>query len=110
MDKRHERINVIQSAVIMKKAKVEKENEDERIEKLFRKIVYEEVSRVLKENGLLVINIADVKSFKNLVDEVVVAAEKVGFSILPRWHLNLSSMLTVGHKKEPILVFWKSCL
>ena len=53
MDKRHERINVIQSAVIMKKAKVEKENEDERIEKLFRKIVYEEVSRVLKENGLL---------------------------------------------------------
>lgn len=63
----------------------------------------------LKNDGYLIINIANVKSYKNLESDFVDLASSVGFELDKILKLSLSSMVRENKfKYEPIFVFKKS--
>ncbi|AUS02009.1 N-4 cytosine-specific DNA methylase [Vibrio phage 3.058.O._10N.286.46.B8] len=66
-----------------------------------------QAKRVLVDGGVMIINIQDVKSYKNLVDDTISKAVELGFSVEPSWGLELSRLGKGGIKTEPILVFRK---
>lgn len=62
----------------------------------------------LKPNGVLAVNIANVPTYKNLVDDFLIVATKVGFKHDATLKLNLSSAIGKnGFKSEPIFVMSK---
>ena len=61
----------------------------------------------LKENGYMIINIANVKSFQNLEQETVRLANETGFELTDTLYLTLSSIAGKGIKREPVFVFQK---
>ena len=63
----------------------------------------------LKPNGLMVINIANVKTYPTLEEDTVKTALEVGFSLKDTWKYALSSLPSVGgrYKYEPIFIFQK---
>jgi hypothetical protein len=61
----------------------------------------------LKENGYMIINIANVKSFQNLEEETIKLAKDVGFELKETLYLTLSSIAGKGTKREPVFVFKK---
>jgi hypothetical protein len=63
--------------------------------------------QALEEGGHMVINIADVKSYPELVFDTEALALHIGFRQLDTLRLALSSMNKGGFKFEPILVFVK---
>lgn len=62
---------------------------------------------VLKQDKLLLINIQNVKSFPNLVEETKKVALENGFADIGEWGLHLSGLKNGGYKTEPILIFQK---
>lgn len=71
----------------------------------FLKKTFKNCHRILKQDKLMVINIADVPSYKNLVDDTIRVAGEVGFKLDDIWGLQLSSLAKGGHKTEPLLIF-----
>lgn len=65
-------------------------------------------NRVLKSDGVLIINIQNVKSYKNLVEDVCLMAVNLGFTEDDHWKLQLSSLGKSSFKSEPLLVFSKA--
>jgi hypothetical protein len=70
--------------------------------------------RGLKSSGRLVVNIAVVKSYPNLLKDFIVMAEENGWELETTSYLLLSKMMGTrkddgeSHKKEPIFVFKKA--
>jgi len=60
----------------------------------------------LKDHGLLLINIANVKKYKNLEDDTIMVANEEGFVLKDTIKLRLSS-IKGGFKYEPIFIFKK---
>lgn len=61
----------------------------------------------IKDDGYFIINIANVKTYKNLVDDTLNIAENVGFKLIKTYQMALSSLMKTGFKYEPIFVFKK---
>ena len=61
----------------------------------------------LKQNKFMLINIANVKSFKNLENVTVKIAEQEGFKLEDTYRLSLSKITGNGFKYEPIFAFRK---
>lgn len=64
--------------------------------------------RVLKPNGYLVINIANVPTAKDLEERTIEVAKQLGFELEETLYMILSSVSGKGEKKEPIFVFRKA--
>jgi hypothetical protein len=62
----------------------------------------------LKDNGYLIINIANVKSCDELESSTVRIAEELGFTLLDTLYLILSSISGKGIKREPVFIFKKT--
>ena len=63
--------------------------------------------RVLKDNGYLIINIANVQTAKDLEERTVEIIKKNNFELEDTLYMVLSSISGKGIKKEPIFVFRK---
>jgi hypothetical protein len=61
----------------------------------------------LKQNKFMLINIANVKPFKDLEDITVSVAEEEGFKLEDTYRLSLSKITGNGFKYEPIFAFRK---
>tara|TARA_R110001592_G_scaffold171950_1_gene410412 strand:- start:22 stop:1029 length:1008 start_codon:yes stop_codon:yes gene_type:complete len=59
----------------------------------------------LKKDGKMLINIANVKTFKNLEEETVRISIELGFKLETILKLRLSSLFNGGFKHEPVFVF-----
>jgi hypothetical protein len=66
-----------------------------------------EAMRVTKEGKKIAINIQAVKSYKNIIADLMLLAKDIGLKASPQWNLQLSRLGRGGHKTEPILVFEK---
>lgn len=74
-------------------------------------------NRILKESGFLVVNIANVSTYRNLCNDFLKEADLVGFRLLETKYLQLSTMPGggkrnknkegVGNRNEPIFIFAK---
>ena len=62
----------------------------------------------LKNDGYLVLNISNVKTFPDLVEKTKKYAKEKGFVLYEEKNLILSSISGKGKKREPILVFKKT--
>ncbi len=63
--------------------------------------------RGLKRDGVLLLNIAAVRSFPKIEEETISVVTQSGFELVKTWRLALSLLLKVGYKYEPIFVFVK---
>ena len=63
--------------------------------------------KILKDNGYLILNIANVKTFIDLEQEAIKGAYLAGFELVDTKYLILSSIAGKGVKKEPIFIFKK---
>jgi hypothetical protein len=61
----------------------------------------------LKKDKYMVLNVANVKSHKNLVVDTITIATEEGFEYVDNLKLSLSSITKGGYKYEPVLVFKK---
>lgn len=61
----------------------------------------------IKDDGYFIINIANVKTYKNLVEDTLIIADKVGFKLIKTYQMALSSLMKTGFKYEPIFIFKK---
>lgn len=61
----------------------------------------------LKNNGKMIINIANVKHFSNLEQMCVRVAEEEGFKLSDTLYMTLSSIAGRGIKREPVFIFDK---
>lgn len=71
----------------------------------FMGTMFERCEEVLKRGGHVIINIADVKDYPNLVDDVRDLGVLYGFEFIKELKLALSNITKGGFKYEPILVF-----
>lgn len=62
----------------------------------------------LKQNGTMILNVANVKSMPNLESETIRIAEENGFVLVDTLYLILSSIAGKGVKREPVFVFKKA--
>ena len=63
--------------------------------------------KALKNGGVLAINIANVKTYKNLEEDTQNACKTLGFKHIETLKLLLSSISKGGYKNEPVFVFKK---
>ena len=63
--------------------------------------------RGLKPDAMLVLNVANVRTHKTLVEDTERIALEEGFALVDTLQLALSSIAKGGHKFEPVLVFSK---
>jgi len=82
-------------------------NKKDWIEKFLEK-TFLNAYKGLKKNKYMVINIANTKTFKNLEEETIKSAEKIGFVLEDVWKLALSNINKNGYKYEPIFIFKKN--
>lgn len=61
----------------------------------------------LKNNGYMIINIANVKTCKTLEESTINISKKIGFKHIDTYNLILSSISGKGVKKEPVFIFQK---
>jgi len=73
----------------------------------FLKQTFENCYKGLKDGKFMVINIANVKSFKNIEEETQRVALEVGFTLDCTWKLALSKLGGKDFKYEPLFVFKK---
>jgi hypothetical protein len=64
-----------------------------------------ETMRVTKIGGYVAINIQTVKSYKNIVEDLIETASSTGLTYIDQWGLNLSNLTGGGYKIEPIIIF-----
>ena len=75
-------------------------------ELFLEKIIYNSY-KFIKDNGYFIINIANVKTYKTLESDTLDLAEKIGFKLIKKYNMTLSSLMKTGFKYEPIFVFTK---
>lgn len=73
----------------------------------FLKIYIENSYNFLKKDGYFILNIADVKTYKDLVQVSMNLAIKSGFTWVKTYQMALSARNSVGFRYEPIMVFIK---
>lgn len=61
--------------------------------------------KALKNNGSLILNVANVKTHKTLEEDTVRIAQEEGFSHMTTIRMQLSSITKGGFKSEPLFVF-----
>ena len=61
----------------------------------------------LKQNGILILNVANVKTLPTLETDTIRIASEEGFTLVDTKYLMLSSISGNGNKKEPIFIFTK---
>ena len=64
-----------------------------------------ECQRVTKDSSVIALNIASVRSYRNLIEDVLRLSESIGLQYLDTWKLQLSGLNRKGFKFEPILIF-----
>jgi len=64
-----------------------------------------ETMRVTKIGGHIAINIQSVKSYKNIVEDLIKTTSQLGLTYVDQWGLNLSNLTGGGYKTEPIIFF-----
>lgn len=62
----------------------------------------------LKDDGYLILNVANVKSCEDLESATIALAEELGFVLHDTLYLVLSSIAGKGKKREPVFIFKKS--
>lgn len=72
---------------------------------LFMRPTLEACYSCLKKDGWLVLNVADVKTHRTLVDDATTIAMESGFRLMGELKLSLSSITAGGYKYEPVLLF-----
>ena len=66
------------------------------------------MSYALKNNGWLIVNIANTKKYNNLEKDTIGKAQEVGFKYVDTYYLLLSKVSkNKGYKTEPIFIFKK---
>lgn len=76
---------------------------------VFMKQTFKNCHYGLKENGIMAINIANVKSYQTLETDIVNLASKTGFELVDTMYYCLSSLSHKDkYKKEPVFIFKKS--
>jgi DNA modification methylase len=64
--------------------------------------------KALKNDGLMIINIANTARYRNLENDAINIADKVGFKLIDKNYLILSQVSKkTGYKTEPIYIFNK---
>lgn len=61
----------------------------------------------LKKEGYFIINIANVKTYPNLEEDVLKICENMGFILEKTFKMSLSALMTSGFKYEPVYCFKK---
>lgn len=64
-----------------------------------------ETMRVVKKGGIIALNVQDVKSYPNLVEDIKCVCNEVGLTLVDEWKLRLGNIAKGGYKTEPILFF-----
>lgn len=73
----------------------------------FLKVVIENNYKALKDNGYFIINVADVKTYPELENDVLELSKQAGFTYVKTYKMALSKLMSDGYKYEPIFVFQK---
>ncbi len=73
----------------------------------FLKVIIEKNYRLVKDGGYFIINVANVKTYNTLEEDTVRIAKESGFKYIKTYKMLLSSLMSTGHKYEPIFVFKK---
>lgn len=73
----------------------------------FLKVLIQKNYNCIKPNGYFVINIANVKTYKDLEKDTVDIAKSIGFEYIETYQMALSSLMKSGFKYEPIFIFRK---
>ena len=63
--------------------------------------------KYLKPNGYFIINVANVKTYPDLEEDVVRLATENGYKLVKTYKMRLSKLMGSGYKYEPIFVFVK---
>lgn len=71
----------------------------------FLRVTIRNCRQGLRRDGLMILNVADVKTHKTLVEDTLRIASEEGFSLTETLQLALSSISKGGHKYEPVMVF-----
>lgn len=79
---------------------------EEWAEKFLRKSI-QNIHALLKDSGTFALNIANVKTYKDLEVDSVRIAEECGFKLIRTHKMALSSLMSSGFKYEPIFIFEK---
>ena len=61
----------------------------------------------LKLGGYFVINVANVNTYPNLIQDTIALAKEADFELVKTYHMELSGLMKSGYKHEPIFVFKK---
>ncbi len=69
--------------------------------------IIEKNFELLKQNGIFIINIANVKNYKTLEEDTISICIKTGFTLVHTYKMSLSSLMKGGFKYEPIFIFKK---
>ena len=73
----------------------------------FLSFIINKSQQYLKAQGYFVINIANVKTYKNLEQDTVTIAQSTGLKLVKTYKMALSNLMKSGFKYEPIFVFQK---
>jgi len=73
----------------------------------FLKVLIDKCYYSIKKDGYFIINIANVKSYKELEKDTLDLSEKIGFNYIKTYKMSLSALMKKGFKYEPIFVFKK---
>lgn len=73
----------------------------------FLSVLISKCHSYIKHNGYLIINVANVKTYKDLERDTISLCENTGFELVKTYKMTLSSLMGKGFKYEPIFVFKK---
>jgi len=73
----------------------------------FLRPLIEKNFNIIKDDGYFIINIANVKTYKNLEEDTLKIAKESGFILVETLKMALSKMMNSGYKFEPVFVFKK---
>ncbi|MFM2393337.1 MAG: hypothetical protein RLZZ546_1319 [Bacteroidota bacterium] len=73
----------------------------------FLKPLIEKNFSCLKQDGVFIINIANVKTYPTLEEDTLKICEEIGFKLFNTYKMSLSALMTKGFKYEPVFCFKK---
>jgi len=73
----------------------------------FLEVLIKKCYSYIKPDGHFIINIANVRTYKDLEDDTIRLCEENGFKFIKTYKMTLSSLMSNGFKYEPIFVFKK---
>lgn len=77
------------------------------MERKILKTTYRKNYQYLKKGGNFIINIANVKTYKELEKDTLDICKEVGFEYITTYKMSLSALMSKGFKYEPIFHFKK---